>query len=920
LFHRSRGLEWAKGQARSIQDYGDLSVTWGDIVTEIPGFEIKRELGSSAAATVYLALQTSLDREVALKVMVPALVEDAALTQRFIQEARTLASLAHPHIVAVYDVDTAPDRRPYFSMQYLPGGDLTARVGRGMSESALAETLDGVAQALEYVHQRGLVHRDVRPTNVLYDDSGMPILTDFGIARAVGSASNTGTDFSAATGHYMSPEQARGSSLDARADLYSLGALTWFGLTGRPPYDGADGFAVAYAHVFEAIPRLPPEKAHWQPLIDRALAKEPAQRFASAREFLDALAQVSSGAAQAAAADESATRISAILPAAQLETAAAPAPADSAYATLQRPLPDLSAVAASAPAPAPAAVSAPPSREPEPAAADIKAEAPAPAPAPPAGPIITRRRPVLPAPASTVAATASAAPRPTRWWPLAAVAAGIAVIGLAGYWQFGGKRVKDAEPPGVPVATAPAPASTPALAPPPAPQVPAAAPSPPDGAVASTPSATVAANPSGEVAAATTTAPQAGVSEDAASKTATTDATALPSLDAAAEAAAYVKIGDPALLPTAGDPMTEGIRLGRAYLAIQRLTQPRGNNALEFFQYVLKRDPRSKAAKQGIVDVAKKYLELADKTGAADQSAYLQNLASADDVAKTLDEAADVRKDVAARRAKLAEPYLEQARKAVADWNKAEAKAAFEKVLQIDPNNSAARDGLKTAAMIGEPGYAFRDKAGPEMVVLGGGRAAVARRDVTRGEFRRFWAATGSAQFSGREPACRDRESIFRSGRDRTWQNPGFEQDDSHPVVCVSWPEAAAYAQWLARETGKRYRLLSAGEFDQIASRASDCSANLADASYNKKFDSKDGASCDDGFAATAPAGRFEAGSNVRLWVNACGNGAAANAGCRDHLAKGRSWANAAKDAASDNFSNDVGLNTVGFRVAREIE
>ncbi|TLY52866.1 MAG: serine/threonine protein kinase [Gammaproteobacteria bacterium] len=452
-------------------------------MTEIPGFEIKRELGSSAAATVYLALQTSLDREVALKIMVPGLVEDVALTQRFIQEARTLASLAHPHIVAVYDVDTAPDRRPYFSMQYLPGGDLAARVGRGMSESALIETLEGVAQALDYVHQRGLVHRDVRPTNVLYDDSGVPILTDFGIARAVGSAASTGTDFSAATGHYISPEQARGGSLDARADLYSLGALTWFGLTGRPPYEGADGFAVAYAHVFEAIPRLPKEKAHWQPLIDRALAKEPAQRFASAREFLDAIAQVSTGASGAAVADEAATQIAPVPTAAQIESAAATASSNS-YATQQGSLPDLSAPASPVAGPA---VSEPSVRQPANAEAMRSAEAPA-APAPPAGPTITRRRPVLPAPAPRAPANAGEAPRvAARWWPLAAIAAGVAAIGFTLYWQFGGPSAsrRDAEPPSAQVAAnVPVAAAAPIASP--APSVPTAT-APTDTATAAAP-------------------------------------------------------------------------------------------------------------------------------------------------------------------------------------------------------------------------------------------------------------------------------------------------------------------------------------------------------------------------------------------------------------------------------------------------
>ncbi len=274
---------------------------------EIPGFEIRRELGKSAHASVYLALQTSLDREVALKVMAATLASDAAFGARFLQEARTLASLAHPNIVPVYDVDAEAGQH-YFSMQYLPGGDFAARAAQVMADAELVATLQGIAEALDYVHQRGLVHRDVRPSNILYDESGAPVLTDFGIARAVGaSAGNTGTDFSADSGHYMSPEQARGASLDARADLYSLGALTYFGLVGKPPYDGPDGFAVAYAHVFEPIPRLPAARSHWQDLIDRALAKEPAQRFVNAREFIDALAAISAPLAEVPAAPPAAT-------------------------------------------------------------------------------------------------------------------------------------------------------------------------------------------------------------------------------------------------------------------------------------------------------------------------------------------------------------------------------------------------------------------------------------------------------------------------------------------------------------------------------------------------------------------------------------------------------------------------------------
>jgi formylglycine-generating enzyme required for sulfatase activity len=306
-------------------------------------------------------------------------------------------------------------------------------------------------------------------------------------------------------------------------------------------------------------------------------------------------------------------------------------------------------------------------------------------------------------------------------------------------------------------------------------------------------------------------------------------------------------------------------------------------------------------------------------------------------VAKALPDNTEVMKDIAAQRAKAAEPFIAQAKLAATAWDKAGAKAAYEKALKVDPNNAVARDGLKFAAGIGEAGFGFRDKLadgaqGPEMVLLDA-HLAMARHEVTRGEFRRFWSAAGSAVFAGRDPSCRDRESIFRSSKKRNWENPDITQDDSHPVVCVGWQEAAAFAQWLSKQTGKHYRLPSPADFDRVARKASaaECKANLADASYKRQFDSRQGSDCDDGFGATAPVGRFAAvdgvydiDGNVREWVGACGGGASAEAGsgCRDFMAKGRGWLSLSKEAAtaSDTYGADVGLNSVGFRVVRELE
>ncbi|MCB1553359.1 MAG: protein kinase [Xanthomonadales bacterium] len=260
---------------------------------EIPGYSIVGQIGKGGMATVYHARQVLLDRDVALKVMSPQLAQDPAYAQRFLQEARMLASLNHPHVVQVYDIGVSPGGLNYFSMQMLTGGDFVARLRDGLSEEELVRVLVAVAQALGFAHARGYVHRDVTPGNIMFDSHNVPVLTDFGIARALTSTSRiTSTGLSIGTSHYMSPEQARGVEVDGRSDIYSLGVVTYEALVGTPPYDGEDGFAVAFAHVHDPVPRLPEEVARWQPLIDRAMAKEPAQRFPDCDAFIEGIREV----------------------------------------------------------------------------------------------------------------------------------------------------------------------------------------------------------------------------------------------------------------------------------------------------------------------------------------------------------------------------------------------------------------------------------------------------------------------------------------------------------------------------------------------------------------------------------------------------------------------------------------------------
>jgi serine/threonine-protein kinase PpkA len=259
---------------------------------DVHGFRLQRVLGYGGMSTVYLARQRSLDREVALKVMLPEALTDEVSRRRFENEARTIARLDHPNIVGIYEVGRTKDGLPYYAMPYLPRGHLGAR---RVSDNPpnLRDTLNALLSALEYAHARGVVHRDVKAENVLFDEGERPLLADFGIALRRGYGTRVTTaGLAVGSTAYMPPEQARGHNVDGRADLYSVGVLGWELLTGALPYNAGDALSMALQHAQEPIPRLPPEYRHWQKFFDKALAKTPEARFATARDMRDALERV----------------------------------------------------------------------------------------------------------------------------------------------------------------------------------------------------------------------------------------------------------------------------------------------------------------------------------------------------------------------------------------------------------------------------------------------------------------------------------------------------------------------------------------------------------------------------------------------------------------------------------------------------
>jgi serine/threonine-protein kinase PpkA len=256
---------------------------------DIPGYRIMRWLGRGGMADVYLAMQLSLGRPVAIKVLAAERTPSDDLVSRFEQEARIVARLDHPHIVGIFDVGRTSTGQLYYTMPHMPNGDLAAR-DLTQDQRAVLDVVRAICQALAYAHEQGIVHRDVKPENVLFDKLNRPLLADFGIALTnVAQIRVTREGSTLGSVAYMSPEQARGRPLDGRSDIYSLGVVCYECLAGKLPFSGEDSMAVALAHVEQPVPHLPPARLHWQSFIDKALAKKPEDRFQSAQEMLLAL-------------------------------------------------------------------------------------------------------------------------------------------------------------------------------------------------------------------------------------------------------------------------------------------------------------------------------------------------------------------------------------------------------------------------------------------------------------------------------------------------------------------------------------------------------------------------------------------------------------------------------------------------------
>jgi serine/threonine protein kinase/tetratricopeptide (TPR) repeat protein len=259
-------------------------------------YEIREEIGRGGMAAVYRAYQTSVDREVAIKVILKSIALDDHTVQRFQREARLIARLEHPHILPIYDFDGGHEP-PYIVMRFLDGGTLKEVMRQGhLPLDEIAYLIRQVGTALDYAHRQGIIHRDVKPSNIMIDRDGNAFVTDFGIARMVGAGGSHLTDSNAIIGtpDYMSPEQAKGdSNIDSRADIYSLGIVLFETLTDQLPFISDIPMDVIMKQIDEPAPRVcdrnPSLPLELNGVLARALAKDRDKRYSSLNEFMEAV-------------------------------------------------------------------------------------------------------------------------------------------------------------------------------------------------------------------------------------------------------------------------------------------------------------------------------------------------------------------------------------------------------------------------------------------------------------------------------------------------------------------------------------------------------------------------------------------------------------------------------------------------------
>jgi len=271
----------------ALQAAAMMAQSENSTIIEVPGYSILKEIATSNFSSVFLARSERLRRNVVLKAMKRGESErEMGDAERFQREYEIISSITHRAIAEIYDFGSQPGHL-YLAMEYFPCGDLRDRLRNPLSVDESLYYLRAIAEALRVIHVFGILHRDLKPANVMLREDNSPVLIDFGLARrSVDEVGTTGVGQVLGSPYYISPEQAQGQRVDVRTDLYSLGVMFYEMLTGQRPYGGRSAVAIMSQHTSSPVPSLPESTAMQQPLLDRLMAKQQSDRYASADELL----------------------------------------------------------------------------------------------------------------------------------------------------------------------------------------------------------------------------------------------------------------------------------------------------------------------------------------------------------------------------------------------------------------------------------------------------------------------------------------------------------------------------------------------------------------------------------------------------------------------------------------------------------